>query len=63
MKYIPSSACGCGEMLADTDWIVRLEAVLRAPLEAIVRMVDDVEPDVCAAARQRLSQFLLGDEK
>ncbi len=47
----------------DDDWVVRLEAVQRAPLEAIAELVDDVEPDVRAAVRQRLSEFLLGDDK
>ena len=42
---------------------VRLEAAQRAPLEAIAGLVDDVEPDVRAAVRQRLDGFLRGDEK
>ena len=49
------------KMLKDSDWVVRLEAVQRAPLEDIAEMVDDVEPDVRAAVRQRLNDFLLGD--
>jgi hypothetical protein len=46
------------KMLQDVDWVVRLEAVQRAPLECITELVDDVEPDVRAAVRQRLNEFL-----
>jgi len=49
-------------MLADGDWVVRLEAVQRVPLEAVAEMVDDAEPDVRAAVRQRLNEFLLRDD-
>jgi hypothetical protein len=51
------------QMLKDEDWLVRLEAAKHAPLEAITELVDDVEPDVRAAVRQRLNEFLPGDDK
>jgi hypothetical protein len=50
-------------MLADPDWVVRLEAVRLAPLELVAELVDDVEPDVRAAARQRLDEFLHGENE
>jgi hypothetical protein len=46
-------------MLSDDDWVVRLEAAQHAPLESIAELVDDVEPDVRSAVRQRLNEFLL----
>ncbi len=49
-------------MLADVDWLVRFEAVLRAPLDAIAELVDDAEPDVRAAVYRRLNGFLQEDE-
>jgi hypothetical protein len=51
------------KMLADDDWVVRLEAAQHAPLEDIAGMVDDAEPDVRAVVRQRLNDFLLGDNE
>jgi hypothetical protein len=59
-RLLPDDAA---QMLSDADWVVRLEAAQRAPLDAIAGLVDDVEPDVRAAVRQRLDEFLLGDEK
>jgi hypothetical protein len=59
-RILPDDAV---KMLEDGDWLVRFEAVQRAPLEAIAGLVDDVEQDVRAAVRQRLDEFLLGDEK
>ncbi|MFA6063033.1 MAG: hypothetical protein WC736_10565 [Gallionella sp.] len=49
-------------MLADTDWLVRLEAVTCAPLEDVALLVGDVEPDVRAAVYRRLNGFLQEDE-
>ena len=57
-RMLPDDAV---KMLADDDWVVRLEAVQLAPVECITELVDDVEPDVRAAVRQRLNEFLLGD--
>ena len=57
-RMMPEDAA---KMLADNDWVVRLEAVQRAPLEDIAELVDDVEPDVRAIVRKRLNEFLLGD--
>jgi hypothetical protein len=47
--------------LADADWLVRLEAAQLAPLELVAELVDDVEADVRAVVRQRLNDFLGGD--
>jgi hypothetical protein len=49
-------------MLTDADWLVRLEAVMHAPLDGIVELVDDAEPDVRAAVNRRLNGFLQEDE-
>ena len=57
-RMLPDDAA---KMLTDSDWVVRLEAVQLAPVECITELVDDVEPDVRAAVRQRLNEFLLGD--
>lgn len=56
-RVLPADAT---KMLADSDWVVRLEAAQIAPLEDIAGLVDDVEPDVRAAVRQRLNDLLLG---
>ncbi len=44
-------------MQADADWLVRLEAVMHAPLDAIAELVDDAEPDVREAVDHRLNGF------
>jgi hypothetical protein len=49
-------------MLADSDWLVRLEAVKNASLENIAALVDDAEPDVRALVRRRLDGFFHEDE-
>ena len=49
-------------MLSDTDWLVRLEAVKHAPVEAIADLIDDCEADVCSLVHRRLNGFLLEDE-
>ena len=59
-RMLPDDAA---KMLADADWVVRLEAVQRAPVEFITELVDDDEPDVRAAVRQRLDEFLQGDNQ
>jgi Mg/Co/Ni transporter MgtE len=59
-RMLPDDAA---KMLNDDDWVVRLEAVQLAPLEFITELVDDIEPDVRAAVRQRLDEFLLGDNQ
>jgi Mg/Co/Ni transporter MgtE len=59
-RMLPDDAA---TMLPDGDWLVRLEAAQRAPLESIAELVDDVEPDVREAVRQRLSDYLLGEDK
>jgi len=51
------------KMLHDEDWVVRLRAAEHAPLESIAELVDDAEPDVRAVVRQRLNEYLMGDEK
>jgi hypothetical protein len=51
------------KMLADSDWVVRLEAAQLAPLEDIAEMVDDVEPDVRATVLKRLNEFLHGEDE
>jgi hypothetical protein len=58
-RMLPEDAAA---MLADTDWLVRLEAAKHAPLEAITCLVDDCEPDVCSVVQRRLNGFLLEDE-
>jgi hypothetical protein len=45
-------------LLADPDWLVRLEAARHAPPEAIAALVDDPEPDVQALVRSRLEEYL-----
>jgi Mg/Co/Ni transporter MgtE len=57
-RMLPQEA---GKMLSDPDWVVRLEAVQIVPLEYLAELVDDVEPDVRAVVRQRLNDFLVGD--
>jgi len=59
-RVLPADAT---KMLTDSDWVVRLEAAQLAPLEDIAELVDDVEPDVRAAVRQRLNDFLLGENE
>jgi len=58
-RMLPEDAAA---MLADTDWLVRLEAAKHAPLEAVTRLPDDCEPDVCAVVQRRLNGFLFEDE-
>lgn len=49
-------------MLTDSNWLVRLDAVRRAPLEHIIELIDDVAPDVRAVVHRRLESFLREDE-
>ncbi|HEX5363891.1 MAG TPA: (Fe-S) protein, partial [Gallionella sp.] len=56
-------AADAATMLADADWVVRLEAAQHAPLESIAELVDDIEPDVRSVVRQRLGEFLQGDHE
>jgi hypothetical protein len=49
-------------MLTDSDWLIRLDAVRRAPLEHIIELIDDVAPDVRAVVHRRLEEFLREDE-
>jgi hypothetical protein len=57
-RMLPDDAV---KLLKDQDWVVRLEAAQRAPIEFIAELVDDAEPDVQALVRQRLNEFLLGE--
>jgi hypothetical protein len=42
-------------MLADADWMVRREAVLRAPLATLDALADDPEEEVRDAVHQRIT--------
>ena len=42
-------------LLNDSDWVVRYTAVQRVPPEALDCLLDDPEPDVRAAVRERLN--------
>jgi hypothetical protein len=53
-------------LLNDRDWVVRYTAVQRVAPEALGCLLDDPEPDVRAAVRERLtshSQEADGNEK
>jgi hypothetical protein len=41
-------------LLHDADWLVRLEAVRRAPLARIAELLNDPEPDVRDSVQARL---------
>ena len=53
-------------LLNDRDWVVRYTAVQRVAPEALACLLDDPEPDVRAAVRERLTshtQDADGNEK
>ena len=47
-------------LLNDRDWVVRYTVVQRVAPEALGCMLDDPEPDVRAAAQERLTSHLQG---
>ncbi|NTV96234.1 MAG: (Fe-S) protein, partial [Thiobacillus sp.] len=51
-RMLPEDAAG---LLADPDWLVRLEAAGRAPTETLSALADDPESDVRAVALARLN--------
>ena len=44
-----------GPFAGDADWRVRYEIVLRADVEVVRQLLNDEDPIVCEAARDRIS--------
>ena len=49
-------------LLDDPEWRVRLEAVGRAPMEAVAPLVDDPDRDVRERVSERLTHYLQAKE-
>jgi hypothetical protein len=58
-RMLPEDAA---TMLADSDWLVRLEAAKHAPLESIAELVDDAESDVRSIVFRRLEGIFHEEE-